>query len=390
MSRASLSLANDGSKASDENKPGQLTVTAHTSLRFAFIGGGWIVRTVWLPLLRQAGAEIVAVIDPDPAAAQSFAQLSTVRISTDLTAEAMAGCDVAFICSPNAYHVEHALAALALGLHVVLEKPACFNLATADQLIAASRACKRAIVVTSASSHRLDAAHLITVSQSGDLGRVHCIDASWRRRAGIPRPGSWFTDERLAIGGSGADLGWHLLEVALGALDFPLIKNGSHQSIRPANVPAHEIAAWRAEEPMGGGPLSVDTQMFACLQTDSGALVRLTTAWCSEVAADETKFAVYGSAGEMQAVGTFGFSTATSGQHAVTMFKQGTYSLPCAEEKMAPYRNFIGATLDYLDAPWRDTDASTLRIHRQLRSLGSAMAVLYPQTAAQMEPLCPG
>ena len=356
-------------------------------LNIAFVGGGWIVRTVWLPLLREAGARVVAAIDPDPGAlAELTALVPGLRTHAALSGAALDGCDVAFICSPNACHVEQALQVLALGLHVVVEKPACFSAAQAERLIAASRAARRAVMVTAASSHRGDTAQLLATARVGTLGQVQCIDASWRRRAGIPRPGSWFTDERLAIGGSGADLGWHLLEVALGALDFPLVIDGQSRIIRPAGpatAMAQQHAAWRADSATGAAAIDVDTQLFASLRTATGALVRLTTAWSSAQPADETALTLYGSEGEMRLVCTFGFSPNHSGRHELTLLRDGAaQALPCGEDRMLPYRRFVATMLAHLAAPWRDDSAETQRIERQLRSLGSAMAVLYPQPLA--------
>lgn len=353
-------------------------------LKFAFVGSGWIVRTVWVPLLREAAAQIVVAIDPDPIALTELAALVPgVRTHAALSGAALIGCDVAFICSPNACHVDQALQALALGLHVVVEKPACFSTPDAERLIAASRIAQRAVMVTSASSQRGDTAQLLATARAGTLGQVQCIDASWRRRAGIPRPGSWFTDERLAIGGSGADLGWHLLEVALGALDYPLVTDGQIHKIRPPASMTQHHAAWRADRTVTSAAIDVDTQLFASLRTANGALVRLTTAWSSAQPADETTLTLYGSQGEMRLVCTFGFSPNHSGRHELTLLQDGaTQALPCGEDRMLPYRRFVAAMLAYLAAPWRGDSEETLRISRQLRSLGSAMAILYPQPLA--------
>jgi oxidoreductase len=356
-------------------------------LNIAFVGSGWIVRTVWLPLLREAGARIVAAVDPDPAALTSLAALVPgLRTHAALSGVALDGCDVAFICSPNSCHVEQALQVLALGRHVVVEKPACFSVPEAERLIAASRAAQRALMVTSASSHRGDTAQLLAAARAGTLGQVQCIDASWRRRAGIPRLGSWFTDERLAIGGSGADLGWHLLEVALGALDFPLVTDGQSRTIRPfgpAAAMAQQHAAWREDGGTSAASIDVDTQLFASLRTANGALVRLTTAWSSAQPSDETALTLYGSEGEMRLLCTFGFSPNHSGRHELTLLRDGAaQALPCGEERMLPYCRFVASMLAYLAVPWRDDNAETQRIQRQLRSLGSAMALLYPQPLA--------
>lgn len=350
-------------------------------LRFAFVGAGWIARTVWIPLLREMGAEVVSIVDPAPSAlAESREILPQVRTAQTLSVGALDKCDVAFICSPNAFHFQHALFALEQGLHVVVEKPACFRIADADSLINASLDAGRGILVTSASSHRRDTAEMLAITRDGTLGSPFCVDASWRRGAGIPRPGSWFTREETAIGGCGADLGWHLLEVALGLLNYPLVTAALSRQVRPGLAPERVLAAWFGDaSDCSDAPMDVDSQLFACLQTASGPLVRLTTAWASHQATDETSIALFASAGEMTLHSIFGFSTMGSGLHRLTLLKDGvSQELPCNEDKMAPYRGFVRAMVDYLRTPELCADPRTQSIHRQLRSLASAMAFLYP------------
>lgn len=353
-----------------------------TSLRFAFVGCGWVVRTVWLPLLLETDVEVVTLIDPDSGAfSEAVSQLPGVHIGIHLSQAVAAKCDVAFICSPNTNHVEHAIEALGMGLNVIVEKPACFSLADADRLISASKAARKVIMVTSASSYRTDTMQLMEWSRDQQFGELHCIDASWRRRSGIPRPGSWFTTAETAVGGSGADLGWHVLEVALGTLGYPLVTNGLSRVIQPDVVDEQQMAMWRSDAAGETAVVDVDTQMFACLQTQTGALIRVTTAWCSEQPVDETSFVVYGSSGEMKLVCTFGFSPQASDRNGLLLSRGGTTeSLFCAEEKLEPYRRFITAMLEYVTTPWQDDNEQMRMEHRKLRSLGSAMQALYPKS----------
>ena len=215
--------------------------------------------------------------------------------------------------------------------------------------------------------------------QGGGLGRLHCVDVSWRRQAGIPRLGSWFTRAGSAIAGSGGDLGWHLLEVALGLLDYPTIHSGFSRQVRAA-APQRFLAAWRDDASADlDAELSVDTQLFGCLLIETGAVVRLSTAWASHQERDETTVLAYGDEGELALHSTFGFSTNGTREPRLTLARLGVMEELQfdTEDKIAPYRAFVQTALERIGcASTGDLDVIEVD-YRKLRSLGSAMGVLY-------------
>ncbi|KVS38808.1 hypothetical protein WK43_29325 [Burkholderia ubonensis] len=356
-----------------------------TAMRTATIGGGWVARTVWLPLFEEAGATLASVVDPSADARDAVAaRFPGIRVHHALDDAALDGCDLALVCSPNAHHVEHAAFALERGLHVIVDKPACFSLAEAEFLVGLSERRQRGLWVTSASSRRGDVLSLYEHARHGALGAPHCIDVGWRRRAGIPRPGSWFTRAGSALAGSGGDLGWHLLEVGLGLLDYPLVQAGFSHQVMTAGDPAAQLAAWRGDDATApDAELSVDTQLFGCLLADTGAVVRVSTAWASHREHDETVIHAYGQNGELALRCTFGFSTNGVREPTLTLARDGAvHALACpSEERIAPYRAFVRDALALAGRAAAGERAALSADYRKLRSLGSAMAVLYPAAA---------
>jgi oxidoreductase len=351
------------------------------------IGFGWVAQKVWLPLLQEADVELVSVIDPSPDARAALGACSPgSRVHAVLSADALSGCTLAFICSPNIHHVEQAVFALTEGLHVVLEKPACFSLAEADLLIGLSQQRRRGLWLTAASSHRSDVCCLRDQIEQGALGTVYCIEAGWRRKAGVPLLGSWFTRADSALVGSGGDLGWHILEVGLALLDYPMIRSGfSHQVCATDDV--HQShATWRNDIPAPfEGELSVDTQLYGSLLTETGAVVQVSTAWASHQTHDETFIRAYGQDGELALHATFGFSTNTVTSPYVSMTRRGNREMLTypAEDKMAPYRAFMRCLLERArHAETGGEDIST--DYSRLRSLASAMSALYPGLASSI------
>jgi len=357
-----------------------------STLRVAIVGAGWVVQTVWLPLLQEAGVAIVSIVDPSQEARRAVQVLAPgTHAHADLSPEALGDCDLALICSPNVHHVEHALFALAAGLHVILEKPACFDVAAAERLIDTSRRQRRGIWVTAATSSRNDVHCLLQQVRDGVLGTVNCVEVSWRRRAGIPRPGSWFTQAGSAIAGSGADLGWHLLEVGLGALDYPRVTAGFSRQSSATNDADQAFASWRRDAFVERGTsVGVDTQLFGALLTETGAIIQISAAWVSHQARDETSIRLYGQDGELALRSTFGFSDCGVRTPSLTLSRQGVNrALDYAgEDKMNPYRSFVREAIlrAFRAAAGSDDDLSA--DYRKLGSLASAMAALYPGAAA--------
>lgn len=107
-------------------------------LRVGFAGAGFIAGVHAEVLAGLPDVRIAAVHDPDPDRAAAFA--GTCGASGVSSFEQLLDvCDAVFICSPNAYHAEQALAALAAGKHVFSEKPMATSLADAQQVLEATR-----------------------------------------------------------------------------------------------------------------------------------------------------------------------------------------------------------------------------------------------------------
>ncbi|CAK2440085.1 Gfo/Idh/MocA-like oxidoreductase N-terminal domain-containing protein [Vibrio crassostreae] len=347
----------------------------------AVVGAGWAAQTLWMPLLKESGFHVNAVIDPLLSAIVSVKErYPEISCFDKLTKEALAGSDLLLVCSPNAFHVEHALFAMLQGLDVIIEKPVCFSSSEAEQIIAASKITSTRFWVSSASTERLDVARIRQLINEAQISDVRCIELSWRRSCGIPKLGSWFTNKESAIGGCGADLGWHLLDVGLGFLNYPTITSAQTTFGYPENSQTDLAAQWYGQEHQPSLKLkeeavSVETQLYASLQTEYHQHIRLSTAWVSEQAIDTTNIKVYGVNGELSLQCTFGLSPHGLRRSYLTLCQSGKeLRFPINEEpKLAPYRRFIKRVRSELNG-----DSGTIESeHRRLLSLSSAMEVIY-------------
>lgn len=153
-------------------------------LKVALIGCGRVVELRHLPVLRQLpDADVVAVADVDQRRLCTIADRFGVKERYTTAAELLERCDadVVGVCVPCRFHADVALAALAAGRHVLIEKPLALTLPEADRIIeAAKRAGTKATVGFNLRRHRLvrKARELIRQGAVGKVELVRTIQAS--------------------------------------------------------------------------------------------------------------------------------------------------------------------------------------------------------------------
>lgn len=186
-------------------------------LRFGVVGCGALASLHQLPALRRcSNAELVAVVDVNPACAKAAArQFQVPEFYEDY--RALAGrVEVALVATPNATHADIACALLEQGIHVLCEKPMATTLAEAD----------RVLEMSARSGARLMAGHCLRFSPNLVMLK-RLVSAGWlgslvEMRAGIGDPYAaaehrtdFRKDRRLSGGGVLVDLGIHLIDLAI-------------------------------------------------------------------------------------------------------------------------------------------------------------------------------
>jgi predicted dehydrogenase len=108
------------------------------TLRAGVIGVGYLGNFHVQKYLSQPGIEIAAVVDTNAVRLAEIAETYGVPAYADL-AEALSGLDLVSIVTPPRYHYTAALACLARGVHVLVEKPVTETVAQAQALIEMAR-----------------------------------------------------------------------------------------------------------------------------------------------------------------------------------------------------------------------------------------------------------
>ena len=124
------------------------------TLSIGVVGAGVVSQYHIETLCQCEQATVAAVADPaEEVRKETAARHGIARTYADYR-EMLddAGIDVVYVCAPNWLHREMAMNALALGKHVICEKPLAMNAAEADEMISAARKMNRKLC--GAENHR--------------------------------------------------------------------------------------------------------------------------------------------------------------------------------------------------------------------------------------------
>ncbi len=112
-------------------------------IRTALIGYGKVAHFHARALQQSALGQLVAVCGRNQDRAATFAAQYRIAAHTDLAQMIRGeGIQAVIICTPHPAHVESALTAAQMGVHVLVEKPLAASLADCDAMIAAADAAK--------------------------------------------------------------------------------------------------------------------------------------------------------------------------------------------------------------------------------------------------------
>lgn len=221
------------------------------ALRVGVIGIGWAGETHLKSYLQLPDVQVLALAGLEEDRLASLGEMYNVPhlypdyqeviIRDDL--------DAVSVCAPNHLHAVIAIAALEQGKHVLCEKPLARSGSEAEEIVQAAVNAHRVLKVVFNHRARHDVQVLKRYLESGELGRIYHVKASWMRRNGIPGLGSWFTKKGMAGGGPLIDLGVHVLDLAFYLLDEPEVVTVS-------------AATYAEFGPRGRGGRSFDNKML--------------------------------------------------------------------------------------------------------------------------------
>ncbi|TGE08861.1 Gfo/Idh/MocA family oxidoreductase [Hymenobacter fodinae] len=165
-------------------------------VRFVICGVGHIGRRHATLVARHSGAQLVALVDTRPElAAELQAEFPGVPFFTSLNAFLLADCeaDVLTIATPNYQHTPQAIAGLAHGLHVLIEKPIALRTPDAEAVVRMAEQTGHLVFGVMQNRYSPPAAWLKQLVDEGRLGQVYLVQINcfWNRDARYYQAGAW-------------------------------------------------------------------------------------------------------------------------------------------------------------------------------------------------------
>ncbi len=185
-------------------------------LRVGVVGYGDAGRGIHGRLLREAGHTVTAVVTRSPdRAATARTDWPGVDVVPDVEAllSSSGALDLVVVASPTGLHREHALAAVAAGVPVVVDKPLGTSATETREIAATARTTGARLTVFQNRRYDTEQLTLRALLAAGTLGDVHRFERRWERWRPVPKD-RWKENDPVA-GGLLLDLGAHLVDSAV-------------------------------------------------------------------------------------------------------------------------------------------------------------------------------
>ncbi|GAA4011573.1 Gfo/Idh/MocA family oxidoreductase [Sphingomonas swuensis] len=246
--------------------------------RLGFLGIGWIGRNRMEAMLGTGLVEVAAIADPSHEMREEAAALVPDAVVAETLDELLTqDLDGLVVATPSAQHAEQSIRALEAGLAVFCQKPLGRTAAEARAVVDAARAADKLLGVDLSYRFTNGMRAIRRAIASGDLGQPFAADLVFHNAYG---PGKdWFFDPAQSGGGCVIDLGVHLVDLALWAMEWPEV----------VKVESHLMSGGK---PLADAATTCEDYAVATLTLGNGAVVRLACSWklpagkMCEIAAD--------------------------------------------------------------------------------------------------------
>ncbi len=248
------------------------------TVRFGLVGAGSISQHHLNAIKNIPGATAVAICDVEDRARQRAQEYDIPETYTDYRDMLQkAPIDAVIVAVPNFLHHEVSLAALKAGKHVLCEKPMAISTQYAEQMVQAARQNNKLLSIGFVCRYAKSSELTRSMVAAGDLGKVYYAKAVKTRRKGIPGWGSWFTQKKVAGGGSVFDIGVHALDLTWYVMGCP----------QPISVSGFTQAAFGPQKkglgewgtPNFNSSFDVEDMGIGFIRFANGAVINLETSW---------------------------------------------------------------------------------------------------------------
>lgn len=197
--------------------------------------------------------------------------------------------DAVSVCTHNDFHSVIAIDFMRAGKHVLCEKPAARILSEALEMQKVAHETGRVLNIGVCNRFNTYVMKIRELIESGELGEVYHVYASFRKHRSIPGIGGDFTTKAKSGGGALIDWGVHFIDLILYCcLDpRPLTASGEAFCKLGKDIPNYTYTGmWAKETADMNGIYDVDDSVVGVVRTE-GPVVSFNGAWAQNVGHDE-------------------------------------------------------------------------------------------------------
>ncbi|HXQ93193.1 MAG TPA: Gfo/Idh/MocA family oxidoreductase [Nitrososphaerales archaeon] len=186
-------------------------------VRIGLIGCGFMAGEHLRHLQLLDDCKLVSVSDVDPSAIERLKKIAPWIDGVDEFKDyrdmiAAGGLDAVIVATPHSLHHEQALFALHNNLDALIEKPMVSRAAEAREIAHLAKEKKKLVMVGYQRHTEPPYAHARQIIASGELGKLHYVNAIQTQGWFRDKLGTWRTDPRFNELGYIADSGSHLID----------------------------------------------------------------------------------------------------------------------------------------------------------------------------------
>lgn len=239
-----------------------------SGLRVGVVGMG-VGQLHLLSWIDVAGADAVAIVEPDDALRARAAADWNLPAHASLEALLDSGVDVVDLCTPPRVHEEQVVACLEAGVHVICEKPLVDSLAACDRLAAAAARAPHGARLMPVLQYRFGrgAAEARALVDAGVTGRLYTASAAtwWRRDDDYYAEAPWRGTWQGALGGTVVNHAVHIHDL-LCWIGGPLVEVRAMDATRVGGTEVEDcaVAIGRTSD---GGLVSMNVTTGAAVET---------------------------------------------------------------------------------------------------------------------------
>lgn len=197
--------------------------------------------------------------------------------------------DAVSVCTHNDLHSVIAIDFLKAGKHVLCEKPAARILSEALEMQKVAHETGKVLNIGVCNRFNTYVMKIRELIESGELGEVYHVYASFRKHRSIPGIGGDFTIKAKSGGGTLIDWGVHFLDLILYCCGDPKPLTASGEAFCKLGKDIKNYVftgMWAQDSADMNGTYDVDDSVVGIVRTD-GPVVSFNGAWAQNVGEDE-------------------------------------------------------------------------------------------------------